>query len=231
MVHYWQTLLDWMNSLLLAKSFTPILDLIKALSVIVASVVAIYGINTWRRELRGKKEYELAEEVLSLFYRARDIIRAMRSPFAIGGEGSTRKPQDKETAKEKEVRDRAYIVMERFQREKETFDRLHALRFRFMALFGNDKEQPFRDLYGVVHKIFVASHMLAFDWQREEFIGVAQHELGERRKRIRENEEIFWQQPDNDPIEKRVEEIIGQVEAQCKAIIQPERTRWWRRKR
>ena len=53
---------------------------------------------------------------------------------------------DNETANEKEIRDRAFVVIERFQKEKETFDRLHALRYRFMVLFGNDKESLFKDL-------------------------------------------------------------------------------------
>lgn len=42
-------------------------DVIKSLSIIIASIVAIYGINSWRREAKWKRKYELAEEVLSLF--------------------------------------------------------------------------------------------------------------------------------------------------------------------
>jgi hypothetical protein len=178
-----------------------------------------------QRELSGEKEYELAEEVLSLFYRARDIIKAIRSPF--GGEGNTRKPRDNETPEQKKTRGRAYVVIERYQKEKETFDRLYALKFRFMALFGNDKEQPFRNLDLIVQDIFIAAYLLGHDWQREEFIGASQSALEERRNRIQRNEEIFWLQAENDPIAKRVDEIIGQVETHCRAIIQPERTRWW----
>jgi len=71
-------LVTWFEALLQSKSFHPFLELLKGLAAIVALVVAVLGINAWRRQLRGKNEYELAEEVLSLFYRARDIIRAMR---------------------------------------------------------------------------------------------------------------------------------------------------------
>lgn len=48
-------------------------EIIKNIGLIVAAVTAIYGINAWRREFRGKKQYELAEEVLTLRYDCRKI--------------------------------------------------------------------------------------------------------------------------------------------------------------
>lgn len=40
------------------------------LASIIASATAIYGINSWRREIKGKRQIELAEDVLSNFYQA-----------------------------------------------------------------------------------------------------------------------------------------------------------------
>jgi len=37
-------------------------DVAQSASIIVASVVAIYGIDAWRREFVGKRRMELAEE-------------------------------------------------------------------------------------------------------------------------------------------------------------------------
>ena len=52
---------------------------IYALATGFAAGVAIYGIRSWRREFRGKRQIELAEDVLALFYEARDAITAIRS--------------------------------------------------------------------------------------------------------------------------------------------------------
>lgn len=36
----------------------------------ISILVAIYGINAWRREYVGKRQLELAEDSLALFYEA-----------------------------------------------------------------------------------------------------------------------------------------------------------------
>ena len=127
---------------------------------------------------------------------------------------------DNETANEKEIRDRAFVVIERFQKEKETFDRLHALRYRFMVLFGNDKESLFKDLYRIVQEIFISANMLGVDWRSDEYIDASKDVLEQRRKRIQKHEAIFWQIDEDDSISKRLDEIIRQIEKECKAIIQ-----------
>jgi hypothetical protein len=68
-----------------------IFDILESVSIIIAAIVAIKGIDSWRRELRGSKEVELSEQVLALFYECRDNIRFIRNPFSHSDEGSTRK--------------------------------------------------------------------------------------------------------------------------------------------
>lgn len=100
---------------------------------------------------------ELAEEVLSLFYQARDVIREIRSPFGYGGEGSTRKSSPTESPEEKAALDNAYVAIERYSKHKELFSKIYAVRYRFMAQFGTDKVKPFDDLNRVINQIIMAS--------------------------------------------------------------------------
>lgn len=51
-----------------------------------AALVARSGLNTWRRQLRGQAEYELARRVLRALLRVRDEIGVVRSPVISGGE-------------------------------------------------------------------------------------------------------------------------------------------------
>ena len=80
-----------------------ILQVIQAVSLIVAAWTAIYGIRAWRSEFVGKKRIELAEEVLVRFYEARDVIRIIRNPFGYVGEGSTRQGAEGEAPEEKQI--------------------------------------------------------------------------------------------------------------------------------
>src|SRR4030042_1656983 len=115
------------------------LNTLQSVSVIVASVIAsgtvIYGINAWRREYTGKRKIELAEEVLALFYEARDAIRFIRNPFGYVGEGSSRKCADNESPEEKRINDRAYVVSERYTKCKDLLKRIRSIRYRYMAQF------------------------------------------------------------------------------------------------
>ena len=94
------------------------IELAKNISIILSAITILLGIRAWKREFIGKRKIELAEETLMLFYQARDAIRDIRSPFIRIGEGSTRKKLDNETSKETELMNRAYVVIERFEKKR-----------------------------------------------------------------------------------------------------------------
>ena len=109
------------------------LSLIKDISVIGASFTAIYGISAWRREIRGKRLMELSEDALSMFYEVYDVVNYMRSPGGYSDEGKSRESEENETEREKNARDRAYVMFERYNQSQETFNQLYSMRYRFMA--------------------------------------------------------------------------------------------------
>ena len=97
-------------------TLAEIAQIAQSVSVILAALFAIYGFDAWRREHIGKRRIELAEDVLSLFYQASDAIDQMRNPFGFDGEGSSRKPLEKEYPKHKQALDAAYVLIERYGR-------------------------------------------------------------------------------------------------------------------
>ena len=62
------------------------IELLNQISIFVAVWVAIYGIDSWRREHTGKRQIELAEDSLVLFYEASDAIKHMRHPLSFASE-------------------------------------------------------------------------------------------------------------------------------------------------
>lgn len=85
-----------------------------------------------------KCKSEFAEQILSDFYKARDIVLSARSPMSWAGEGETRPRIEGETDDERRHRDAIYAPFERLSRERDFLTELHAKRYRFMALFGAD---------------------------------------------------------------------------------------------
>jgi len=192
-----------------------ILEILHSLGVIIASGVAIWGINSWRREAKWKRKYELAEEVLANLYEAHQAIRIIRSPVGFGNEGSSRPKKENETREQTEIYNQAYVVRERFERNKNSLEKLHTLKFRFIALYGKDYEKHFDKFSQTVNNIFFASDQIAM---------VKLGQYGNDReltsKILKESRrDLYATIKDEDEIEKELKNAIKAIEDKCRTII------------
>lgn len=194
--------------------------IVASCTAIVASCTAIYGIGSWRREYRGKKRSDLAEEALCLFYEARDAIQHIRNPFSHGGEGSTRKSDENETPEQKEAYDRAYVLIERFNTHIDLFNKIRSIRYRFMAQFGTDAGKPFEDFKKILNEIYVSAQTLGSLWVEQFRSFQTGRHVSQNNDLIRKQENIFWAGlPEEDPIKSKVEGCIKDIEQICRSII------------
>ena len=201
-------------------SLKEILDFIEPVAIIIASGVAIWGINAWKRELKGKKEHDLAEETLTLFYKAKDRIAAIRSPMSQSAEWENRKASENETEQQKWARDNAYVFFDRYERHQEVFNQIHAMRYRFMALFGKDKEKPFDDLTEVIHEIVFAARMLGNHlWPKTNREFRDDGTFQKFHEDLRKYEAVFWAGGKDDEISQKVEAIIREIESIYEPIL------------
>lgn len=70
----------------MAEAFQLVTDSVTTLAVVAGIIIAGMGLQTWRRELHGKAEYELARKVLLGVYRIRDAVDQFRAPLISGWE-------------------------------------------------------------------------------------------------------------------------------------------------
>ena len=194
-------------------------DIAQSISVILASLFVIYGIDAWRREFIGKRRMELAEEVLALFYQARDVIQAIRSPFGYVGEGETRKPAPNERPEDKDALDQAFVIVERYNRHIETFSRIQALRYRFMAQLGVDAATPFNELNSIMNELLLVSRRKARLMTRRERSFRSESDVEKHYLEMEKVDAIFYSGAADDPIAPRVDAVVEQIERMCKDII------------
>jgi hypothetical protein len=190
--------------------------LISAGATVFAACVAIYGINAWRREFKGKRDIELAEEVLELCYKASDAIRAIRSPLGYSHEGKKVIERMKSEGKEGDIDLRMATVLERYEAREETFQKLQMLRYRFMARFGKDKTKPFDDLRDCVNRVFLAAKALFYlqKMREEDF----DDRMLDRRRQF--NADLIWGDDEKDKITPEVETAVKEMEEICQKIIE-----------
>jgi hypothetical protein len=68
------------HTLSITDYFSMCRDVLVALSALITAVIACYSLNKWRKELKGKSEYEIARQVLKSVYRVREAFIISRSP-------------------------------------------------------------------------------------------------------------------------------------------------------
>jgi len=195
-----------------------ILITIKELSLLIGIWVAIYGIDSWRREHTGKRQIELAEETLALFYEARDAIAYIRHPFSRGTESDDIERGESESDKNYTARKRANIVFFRYKEHQELFNKIHSMRYRFMAQIGKDDSVPFDELRNLINQIFISAKVLARLWARDHFRTEDAQE--KHWNDIEKYEAIFWDgMSEEDPINGKLNDTIKKIESTCNNVI------------
>ena len=198
-----------------------VFSIIQSISIIIASSVAIWGINSWRREAKWKRKYELSEEVLALFYECREKFQVIRSPFGHSMEGKSRKRNENESPQESERLDSAYVFIERYEKEKEPFIKLMPLKFRFMTLFGKEAGEAFDEVRRILNKIFFAANSLGQRyWRNQGKPFQNEQSFHVHLKEMHENEAIIWGHYDkDDKIAQEIDVCISKIETFCSTIM------------
>lgn len=196
---------------------SEIFSIIQSCSIIIASIVAILGISSWRREGKWKRKYEIAEEALALFYECKEKISIIRSPFSNTLEGKSRKKGENETPQETESLDSAYIYVERYEKHKEPFNKLSSLKFRFMTQFGKEAGLYFDELGKIINQVFFAAHHLGeLKFQESRKLGISDNIY----KLMEKYEKIIWEDFEkDDEIKSRINNSIREIEKYCEKII------------
>lgn len=194
------------------------LEVIKQVSILIGIWVAIYGIDAWRREHIGKRQLELAEDTLALFYEASDAVKYMRNPISHSHETDNIEQGDQETEAEFQARKNASVVFHRYNQYQELFNKIHASRYRFMSQIGKSESAAFYDLRNIVNEIVISARILIRLWAREHFSDAERWE--KHRAQIVKHEAIFWEGlEEDDPINPKIDKVISDIEKTCKSII------------
>lgn len=194
------------------------LQLFRDISILIGTWIAIYGINSWRREHTGKRRLELAEDTLALFYEARDAISHMRLAFSYASESEGVEQKEHESIKSWEARKNASVILKRYNQHQELFNKIHAMRYRFMAQIGKKEAEPFETLRRIINEMTSSAHILARLWARDHFRD--DEDLEKHYDRVKKYEAIFWEGlKEEDPITPRLDALIEEIEHTCNRII------------
>jgi|GEM_PF-5204425 len=158
------------------------------------------------------RQSEFAEEQLAAFYEARARLKSIRSPASYSSENNDRAGRDAENEAVRNARDSYYPVLSRANQSSEFFNDFYAARYRAIALFGEEADAPFIEIWQALHTVQVAASML----MREDMHG-EHRDIARNRQRM---EERIWEGlADGDAIAAEIEAAIEKAEALFRPAI------------
>ena len=192
--------------------------ILRDIAVIIGIGIAIYNVNSWRREHIGKRKIELAEDTLTLFYKAVDVIHYLRSPGSFASETEDIKRMNSESEDAYQARKNASVLLNRYKEHQELFSRIHAMRYRFMAQIGKEEAKSFDELRKIILDLISSARRLSRLWAAP--TSRTEEQLNKYKQDVEKYESVFWEDfSGNDPINPRVKKVLSDIESICHKII------------
>jgi|GEM_PF-7005496 len=181
-------------------------NLLEAVGVLIELgllIVAIWALNTWRKEMKGGNEYQVA---FNLLLRERQLCiklqKQVRNPFLRLAEGKSMNDWNWE----KEV----YVErLNSFYEFKNKFYDEAALRAEI--LFGEELKPLLKQIDDRIGEIYMAFQCAYNIYRGRDKIDDENAYL-QHGKKIQENKELLWNQGDKDEFNKKMESSVLKIE-------------------
>jgi len=147
-----------LTELTCAETVSLLKDLILAGAAITGSVVAVKGLGTWQRQLKGKSEYELSRRILVSLFKYRDAINGVRHPMMWAHEMPA-PPEDKaQKMSSEQIRfygtQKAYEA--RWDQVQSVRSSLYADLLEAEAIWGSSLKDLFKKAFDLEHELAVS---------------------------------------------------------------------------
>ena len=137
------------------------MDVMSALSAIViasASIVvagaALWGLKSWRDELKGRAKFEVAKNVMLLGLRVRQLFVSARFPMTGGAESAERQRSDDESAEQSQIRDEWFARSRRANPLSESIDQLREVSWEAKVVLDADAASVVEDVFARLNHEF-----------------------------------------------------------------------------
>lgn len=137
---------------------TLVKDLILSSAAITGAVVAIKGLSTWKRQLKGQSEYELSRRILVTLFKYRDAVAGVRHPVMWAFEMPSPPEDESKNMTREHVRfygtSKAYQARwDKVQTERTS---LYADLLEGEAIWGDELKKLFKVIFNLEHELFTS---------------------------------------------------------------------------
>lgn len=162
-------------------------DIVLTIAAIIGAYVALRGLNTWNRQLKGGVEYDLTRRLLKATYRLREAIKGVRHPVMWGNEQPL-PPEDEAQGMNRDQKRYYGLSMayqKRWDKVSEVRNELQTDLLEAEVLWGGIIYEKFEPLFRLQQELFADVHSYLVACNPSE-TAESRHAMGEIRRKRRE---------------------------------------------
>jgi len=171
------------------------------LGTIAAIIISAIGLSTWRRQLQGTNEYELAKKIMLLTYEVEQAIQNVRNPMLF------LKKEAVESGNSVQEEQRIYDERLNFFYIK--WAELQTVKLETKVLWGKLAGESFEDLNKIVGELRAA--LWLHFWMKGAFAGPGAV-VDNNPERVRENDKVVYFISDDDDFTLKIKKAIRNIE-------------------
>jgi len=163
-------------------------DVVLTGAAVAGAWVAVRGLSTWNRQLKGGVEYDLTRRLLRTTYRLRESIKSVRNPVMWAAEMPTPTAEERKEMSREAIhhygQGRAYQL--RWDKVTEVRNELQTELLEGEVLWGNELHKKYEPLFKLQQELFVTIHtyLRATDPARPEHSREATQQVFEKRRDV-----------------------------------------------
>lgn len=133
-------------------------DLVLIGAAITGAVVAVKGLGTWQRQLKGQSEYELSRRILVTLFKYRDAINGVRHPAMWANEMPPPPEDEAKNMNHEQIRfygsSKGY--QNRWDKVQSEKTSLYADILEAEVLWGIELKNLFKEIFNLEHELFTS---------------------------------------------------------------------------
>ncbi|WP_119394481.1 hypothetical protein [Salinibius halmophilus] len=176
-------------------------DVVSIVGALGALTIGSFGLFTWRRQLQGTSEYELAKKAVLKAYELQNAIQAVRNPMLY------LKTDEVESGNHVQAEQQVYD--DRMAKVREKWAELQTVRLEAKVIWGGSAADSFNELQECIGKLN-ASIWLHF-WMKGAYAGPAVT-VDNNPQRVAENDKVIYYMGDDDEFSQKLSNAVASVE-------------------
>ena len=176
-------------------------DIVSILGTIGTLTLGTIGLTTWRRQLRGTAEYEVAKKALRLTYEVQDAIRAVRYPMLY--------LRQEEVEAGRSLQEEQRIYQERLNRLEAKWSELRTVILESRVIWGLGAESRFKALRERIATLH--SEIWLHFWLKGAYAGPGAT-VDRNPERVAANDKVVYFASDEDDFSKEVGAAVDRIE-------------------